>query len=155
MTEGDNNVRIVPRGFFSPDPDYATRPVGSFLGRCVKVAFQAADGTVEHMWVSIPGTEDDQLVGTLESHPVRVDHLKYGDRVIVDRLQVEVIYLEYDEWLAECRTLIAQGDYHNKYLGSPNSSSFAIAYAEGLSPRMALTCWRDYTSDIDKEKSND
>lgn len=57
----------------------------------VKVRFQDPDGTVEHMWVNVKAIKQKrQLIkGKLDSEPVMVTHVNYGDTVEVAFEDVE------------------------------------------------------------------
>jgi hypothetical protein len=88
-TSGDGDVALVSPGTIRPDPRYAAVPLESFVGEHVKIAFQSA--RVEHMWVLVTHVENDNLVGTLANEPAWVCDVKYGDRVVLDRAQIEDI----------------------------------------------------------------
>lgn len=87
--EPENNIRLVHERAFRPDPKYANLPLEWFIGRNVKLAFQSRDSRVEHMWVTILGIEGHDLVGRLANYPVDVSHLTNGDRVVLNRTQIE------------------------------------------------------------------
>jgi hypothetical protein len=147
----DENVRLVNRGAISPDDFYAQKPLEHFLGRHVKVAFQSADCQVEHMWVLVTHIDGDSLVGTLDSEPVSVTHVGHGDRVVLSRVQIEAVYLSFDEWCAEVEELRAKGDYFNRWLGPPViGDGLEQLYLDDWSPRQALVRWRDWIPEDDQ-----
>ena len=65
------------------------------IGRHVKIAFPAVDLYVsrEHIWVKVKSVnaKRKRLVGTLANHPVSCPDLKYGDRVVFGRDEIEEI----------------------------------------------------------------
>lgn len=149
----DNNVRLVHETAYSPDPLYAKKPLGWYVGRHVKMAFQAADSRVEHMWIAVTGVEGDYLVGTVENDPYVVSHVKYGDKVSLSRTQVEAVAYSRDEWMAEAAHLAAQGDYFNRHRGSPTKpgSGFEQLFEIGMTPRQALKKWTNWSPVDDME----
>lgn len=148
--EDKNNIRLVPEEAIKPDSVYTKRPLVWFVGRLVKMAFQSTDSIPEHMWVKVTEIDGHNLVGTLANNPVSVTHLKYGDRVVLSRVQIEKVDLTYEEWWEEINMLRAQGDYFNSWRGLPTCcSEFELAYDEGLTPRQALIQWRNWVPSID------
>ena len=87
----DPNGRWVCSNCMKPDPRYFGQPPAWFVGRSVKVAFLSAAGIVEHMWVVVTGVEGDRLVGQLNTYPDFVEDVEYGDGVVLDRTQIEVV----------------------------------------------------------------
>lgn len=83
------NVRLVHEDYCKPDPQWTHKPLEWFVGRAVKMAFQSAESAVESMWVKVTDVEADNLVGTLDNDPVCVYHLTFGDRVVLNRTQIE------------------------------------------------------------------
>lgn len=151
MSANDDNVRAVSGGAISPDSLYTQRPLEWFVGRCVKMAFQSAESGVEHMWVNITHVEGDNLVGSLDNHPVLVTHVGYGDRVVLSRVQIEAVYLSLDEWIAEIEGLRAKGDYFNRWLGPPViGKGLEQLYLDDWTPRQALVRWRDWIPEDDQ-----
>jgi hypothetical protein len=138
------NVRLVHEEAIKPDSIYAKRPLGWFVGRCVKMAFQSADSLVEHMWVLVTDVDGTDLVGVLSNEPVLVHHVRYGDNVTLNRTTIEAVNLSLDEWREEVEMLKAKNTYVNKYLGSPQGDEFEEAYGEGLTPRQALNRWKNF-----------
>jgi hypothetical protein len=141
----DENVRLVHEGAIAPDCLYTKKPLEWFVGRCVKVAFQSAQSRVEHMWVIVTQVESDHLVGKLDNQPVSVTRISQGDRVVLSRVQIEAVYLSFDEWCAEIAELRAKGDYFNRWLGAPVvGKGLEELYLDDLTPRQALVRWRDW-----------
>jgi hypothetical protein len=88
----DPNGRWVCSNCLKPDPRYFGQPPAWFVGRSVKVAFQSAVGIAEHMWVVVvTGVKGDRLVGRLNTDPDFVEDVEYGDEVVLDRTQIEVV----------------------------------------------------------------
>jgi hypothetical protein len=147
----DENVRVVHGGAITPDSLYTQRPLEWFVGRCAKMAFQSAQSQVEHMWVLVTDIDGDSLVGTLDSEPVSVTHVGHGDRVVLSRVQIEAVYLSFDEWCAEVEELRAKGDYFNRWLGPPViGKGLEQFYLDDWSPRQALVRWRDWVPENDR-----
>lgn len=138
-----DSVRLVTAGYLVPDPAYKLLPLTYFVGRSVKVPFQTEDNPVEHMWVSVTGVDGDRLIGTLDSDPVATS-LRYGDEVHVSPSEVVMVYLSPKEWRDEVDHLRAKGDYFNSWLGVASGWRFDRLHEAGLSPRQALTWWRDW-----------
>lgn len=140
----DENVRVVHEDAIKPDSLYAKKPLEWFLGRCIKMAFQSAESMVEHMWVRVTNVERDYLVGELDNDPALVTHIRYGDRVVLSRVQIEAVDLTFEEWKAEVEHLRSQGDYFNRWFGIPKvGNGLERAFHDGLTPRQALVRWRD------------
>jgi uncharacterized protein YegJ (DUF2314 family) len=97
MFRYDPNVQLVCPRCRKPDSRYFDVPLDWFVGRCVKIAFQSQDGLVEHMWVVVTGVEDGRLVGELDNDPLFVEDIECGDRVVLDRTQIEVVKHPLDE----------------------------------------------------------
>jgi len=57
MSGYDPNVQLVCPRCRKPDGRYFDLPLGWFVGRSVKIAFQSQCGFVEHMWVVVTGVE--------------------------------------------------------------------------------------------------
>jgi hypothetical protein len=136
------NIRPVHETANSPDPIYQKRPVEWFIGRCVKIAFESDEGRVEWMWVHVQAVDSRHLIGTLDNDPLLCTHIKHGDSVSLSRLQIAAVDLSEDEWWEEVARLRAEGDYFNRYLGSPSrGSGFGHFYEESFTPRQALNRW--------------
>jgi len=137
-----NNIRLVHKDAYSPDPIYASRPLEWFVGRWVKIGFQSYDGTVEYMWVKVTGIDSPNLVGSLDNIPQYCPHVASGDRVTLSRVQIVAVDLTEDEWWEEVSMLRAKGDFFNRHLGSPGrESGFVDFYPFGFTPRQALNRW--------------
>jgi hypothetical protein len=55
-----------------------------------------------------------------------------------------------EEWLEEADQLRAEGDYFNRLMGYPSvANGFERLYDQQLTPRQALTQWRNWTPDCD------
>ena len=139
----NGNVRLVHEEAIKPECMYNKKPLHWYVGRCVKIAFQSAKSPVEHMWVRITDVDENDLIGVLDNYPVSVIHLRYGDRVTLNRTQIEAVDLSLDEWCEELDMLNAEGDYRNKKSELPQADDLEWAYHEGLTPRQALKRWRD------------
>jgi hypothetical protein len=139
-----NQVRIVSAGLITPDPSYTSLPSECLVGRLIKVPFQTGDSPVEHMWVTVSGVDGNTLIGRLDSDPVVTDDLKYGDLVRVSRKSIVAMHLTFREWSEQADDLRQEHDYWNLSLGSPIGPLFDGLYNKGLSPRQALTWWRDW-----------
>jgi hypothetical protein len=144
MVKTDPNVRQVHPDWHRPDPRYSRMPLEYFVGKVVKVCFQSADSIPEAMWVLVAAVDEHCLIGTLDNHPVCVTHLKFGDTVQVWRTQIIMVHSSRKEWMREAKALRAKGDYFNKWLGKPFGRAFNRQYEKKISPRLALTLWRDY-----------
>jgi len=108
------------------------------------------------MWVLVADIEGDNLVGTLNNEPVYVTHVGYGDRVVLSRVQIEAVYLGFDEWCAEIEELRAKGDYFNRRLGPPViGEGLERLYLDDWSPRQALVRWRDWIPEDDQVEQGD
>jgi hypothetical protein len=151
MKKKQPNVRQVNAGTLMPDYRYTTMKLDEFVGRLVKVRLQSADSKPETMWVDVTGVEGHRLIGKLDNDPVCVTHLKYGDTVYVWRTEIIMIHLTRAEWMREAKVLRVQGDYFNKWLGKPLGKKFNQKYDLGISPRLALTLWRDYVPNHDSD----
>ena len=137
-----DDVQWVHADALRPAGEYDDRPLGWFVGRTVKVAFAAAGGTAEHMWVEVTGVDGDRLVGALDNHPVIVPDLKCGDRVELGRGQVEAVYLTCDEWVAEVDRLWARAEFSDPRLGLRKPPpEIAALHAAGFTPLLALRRW--------------
>jgi hypothetical protein len=149
MKKPDPNVRQIHHDFQRPDPRYTKMPLEYFVGKVVKVCFQSANSKCESMWVVVTAVDEHCLVGTLDNVPVCVTHLKFGDTVKVWRTQIIMVHLSRTEWIREAKALRAKGDYFNKWLGKPFGKAFNRQYEKKISPRLALTLWRDYVPNQD------
>lgn len=138
----DGNVRLVHEESIKPDSIYSKRTMHWYLGRCVKIAFQSAESPVEHMWVKITEIDGNDLVGVLDNDPAYVYHVRFGDRVTLNRTQIEAVKLSLDEWREEVEVLKAEGDYCNEQCGPPSWDDLVQAYHERLTPRQALKRWK-------------
>lgn len=58
-------------------------------GDFVKIAFYAPNDGQEHMWVRVNAVNGDKIVGQLDNDPVLIEDLKCGDKVELDRIQIE------------------------------------------------------------------
>lgn len=142
------NIRFVHEESIKPDSLYTKKPLDWYEGRCVKMAFQSAESDVEHMWVLITGRDGEKLVGTLDNDPVVVDGLKFGDKVVLSRTQIEAVHLSWDEWTDEINQLLAENDYQNSWLGPPVvGERLEQDYKNGLTPRQALRRWERFVPD--------
>ncbi len=101
------------------------------------------------MWVLVTAMDEHCLVGTLDNDPVCVTHLKFGDTVQVWRTQIIMVHLSRTEWIREAKALRAEDDYLNKWLGKPFGKAFNRQYERKISPRLALTLWRDFVPNRD------
>jgi hypothetical protein len=144
MKKADSNVRFVDADVHKPDPRYTRMPLEYFVGKVVKVCFQSAKSILESMWVVVTAVDEHCLVGTLDNDPVYVTHLKCGDTVRIWRTEIIMVHLNRTEWMHEARAVRAKGDYFNKWLGKPFGKTFNRQYEKKISPRLALTLWRDY-----------
>ena len=145
MIENEQNVRLVHELAIMPDPIYAKKPLKWYLGRSVKMAFQAESGRVEHMWVAVAEIDGPYLVGTLENHPVFITHQSCGDSITFSRCHIEAVDLTENEWWDEVSELCAEADYFNEHLGVPSrNSGFGEFYAEHFTPRQALIRWSQW-----------
>jgi Uncharacterized protein conserved in bacteria (DUF2314) len=74
-----------------PDPAVRTRPIASFIGRHVKVAFpdRTRSTRSEHLWVKVIGVRDQLLVGIIDNDPIFDIGYKDGDEVCIalDRIE--------------------------------------------------------------------
>ena len=52
---------------------------------------------MEHMCVVVTGVEGGGLVGELDNEPLFVEDMECGDRVVLDRTQIEVVKPPLDE----------------------------------------------------------
>ena len=101
------------------------------------------------MWVLVTAVDEHCLSGTLDNEPVCVTHLRFGDTVKVWRTQIIMVHLSRMEWMREARSLLAKGDYFNNWLGKPFGKAFNRQYERKISPRLALTLWRDFVPNQD------
>ena len=137
------NIRIAAAEAIKSEPLYAAKPLAWFVGRLVKMAFTTSPERTEHMWVAVTGVEGESLVGTLGNDSLFGSNFRKGDRVVLDRTEIEAVDLTWEEWREEADALKAQDDYSNPKLGEPElGSGFEKAYQEGLTPRQALERWR-------------
>ncbi len=141
-------MRKVHEDAIYPDSLYCKRPLEWYVGRHIKMAFQSARSTVEHMWVAVNRIDGDHLIGTLDNDPFHVETLQHGDIVKLSRTQIEAVDLTLAEWMEEVDGLRAEGEYYNRWLGYPSrKNGFDDAYDERLTPRQALRRWRDHVPD--------
>lgn len=80
-----------------PDPYWAEKPDEFFIGKYVKLGFEAQGGPEkEHMWVEVTGTRTRQgdvcLVGVLNNDPVYCPNLHDGMRVEFTKDEIEAVY---------------------------------------------------------------
>jgi len=147
MSYKHEDVRFVHESAINPDPLYAKKPLGWFVGRCIKMAFHSTSCHVEHLWVKVVGIEGNHLVGALDNDPVVVTHLAFGDRITVSPTQVEAVSYSLEEWLAEARQLAAEGDYFNRHLGAPTKPGAGLEryFHLRMTPRQALRRWASWS----------
>lgn len=142
MSGAMDNVQWVHVDAIRPEGEYDDRPLDWFVERGVKIAFAAAGGWPEHMWVAVTGVDGDRLVGELDNHPVGVPDLKCGDRVELGRGQVEAVYLSRDEWVAEVDRLWGRAEFSDPRLGLRKPPpEIAALHAAGFTPLLALRRW--------------
>ena len=91
------------------------------------------------MWVEISDHDGNDLIGSLDSDPVFVEGLEWGDTVMVKRVEILAVYLTRDEWMQEVEELWAEGNDILSY--PPNTDGLEDAYEEGWTPRQALRWW--------------
>lgn len=137
-------VRLVTAGDLVPEPHYRYLPLTYFVGRCVKVPFESEDNPIEYMWVRVTGIDGDKLVGTLDNEPFLDTRLRYGDTVHVLPSEVVMVDLSIAEWRKEVDLLRAKDDFFNPWLGVASGPRFERLHGAWLSPREALTWWRDW-----------
>lgn len=75
---------------------YMDMPCDWFVGKEVKVGFES-NLNVEHMWVAVTAVEGEHLVGELVSDPVLIRAVQPGDRVELERSQIQEVVKVGDE----------------------------------------------------------
>jgi hypothetical protein len=152
MTPALHNIRVLPPGIIAPDSLYATKPMTWFVGRSVKKAFPTNDRqcTDEHMWVAITHYDGDKLFGWLDSDPVIVEDMNYGDPVTLTRESIEAVTLSREEWQEELHQLWSTPDDTIEY--PDDIDGVQEAYDHGWTPRQALRWWKDIKAHAEHDK---
>ncbi len=97
MAEPMANIRMFCERH-APKPDEKLAKVNPevFIGRHVKVGFKTLSDPmvrIEHMWVKVKAVDvkTGKLVGQLANEPFLATHLKCGQRVTVNRDEIEAV----------------------------------------------------------------
>ncbi len=97
MVEPMANIRMFC-GKHAPRPDekLATVKPEAFIGRHVKIGFKTLSDPmvrIEHMWVKVKAVDvkTGKLVGELANEPMFAQHMKCGQRVTVNRDEIEAV----------------------------------------------------------------
>ena len=102
------------------------RPPDGATGFAVKVAF-SDNGNVEHIWCNSPERRNGKIFATLNNTPVKVGHVKYGQRLEIDPEDIsDWMYVRGDQKIVGGRTIRAllknlpkdQADYYRSILAT-------------------------------------
>lgn len=103
MKEPESNIQYICKDCsdqkrVSTQKSLTDVPLERFVGRYVKKGFTEGSKT-EHMWVKVTGFNDQSgtLLGELANDPFEVTHIKAGDEVVVQRMEIEDVLLRTAE----------------------------------------------------------
>lgn len=97
MAEPMANIRMFcEKHAPKPDEKLAKVKAEAFVGRHVKIGFKTLSDPmvrVEHMWVKVKAIDvkAGKLVGNLANDPLFATHMKCGQRVTVNRDEIEAV----------------------------------------------------------------
>jgi len=99
-------------------------PPAGATGFAIKVAFND-NGNVEHIWCNSPARRNGKIFATINNTPVRVSHVKDGQRLEIDPQDIsDWMYVRGDQKIVGGRTIRAllkhmpkeQADYYRSIL---------------------------------------